>query len=57
MFANLLQFLNPRDPDDFDRAFVESVQVKRPVPHGMSSTRPPSGTRRKPLRSAASIDR
>jgi hypothetical protein len=32
MFANLLQFLNPRDPDDFDRAFVESVQVKRPVP-------------------------
>jgi hypothetical protein len=32
MFANLLQFLNPRDPADFDRAFIESVQVKRPVP-------------------------
>lgn len=32
MFANLLQFLGARDPDDFDRAFVKSVQVKRPVP-------------------------
>jgi hypothetical protein len=32
MFANLLQFLNPRDPDDFEHAFVESVQVTRPVP-------------------------
>jgi hypothetical protein len=32
MFANLLQFLSPRDPVDFDRAFVESVEVSRPVP-------------------------
>ncbi|AOS43951.1 hypothetical protein Verru16b_01011 [Lacunisphaera limnophila] len=32
MFANLLQFLSPRDPADFDRAFVTSVQVKRPLP-------------------------
>ncbi len=32
MFANLLQFLSPRDPADFDRAFIRSVQVKRPVP-------------------------
>ncbi len=32
MFANLLQFLRDRDPGDFDRAFVQSVQVKRPVP-------------------------
>jgi hypothetical protein len=32
MFANLLQFFSPRDPADFDRAFIESVQVKRPVP-------------------------
>jgi hypothetical protein len=32
MFANLLQSLAPRDPAAFDDAFVESVQVKRPVP-------------------------
>jgi hypothetical protein len=32
MFANLLQFLSPRDPADFDRAFIRSVEVKRPVP-------------------------
>lgn len=32
MFANLLQSLSPRDPAAFDDAFVESVQVKRPVP-------------------------
>lgn len=32
MFANLLQFLSPRDPGDLDQAFVQSVQVKRPVP-------------------------
>ncbi len=32
MFANLLQLLGARNPDDFDRAFVQSVQVKRPVP-------------------------
>lgn len=32
MFANLLQFLSPRDPAAFDVAFIESVQVKRPVP-------------------------
>ncbi len=32
MFANLLQFLSPRDPADLDRAFVQSVQVKRPLP-------------------------
>lgn len=32
MFANLLQFFSARDAGDFDRAFVESVQVKRPVP-------------------------
>jgi hypothetical protein len=32
MFANLLQLFSPRDPADFDRVFVESVQVKRPVP-------------------------
>jgi hypothetical protein len=32
MFANLLQFLSPRDPDAFDHAFVESVEVRRPIP-------------------------
>ncbi len=32
MFANLLQFFSPRDPADFDQAFVDSVEVKRPVP-------------------------
>lgn len=32
MFANLLQFLGARDPGDFDRAFVKSVQVTRSVP-------------------------
>jgi hypothetical protein len=32
MFANLLQFLSPRDPAEFDRAFVKSVQVKQTVP-------------------------
>ncbi|MFZ5496365.1 MAG: hypothetical protein ACOZE5_13660 [Verrucomicrobiota bacterium] len=32
MFANLLQFLGPRDPAGFDRAFIESVRVRRPVP-------------------------
>lgn len=35
MFANLLQFLGQRDPADFDRAFVESVQVKRAVPRSL----------------------
>lgn len=32
MFANLLQLFSPRDPADFDRAFIESVEAKRPVP-------------------------
>ncbi len=32
MFANLLQFFRDRDPADFDGPFVQSVQVKRPVP-------------------------
>lgn len=39
MFANLLQFLSPRDPDDFDHAFVTSVQVKRPVPRNPRAER------------------
>ena len=32
MFANLLQSLTPRDPADYDRAFVEEVNVRQPVP-------------------------
>ncbi len=32
MFANLLQSLSPRDPADYDRAFIEAVHVSRPVP-------------------------
>lgn len=32
MFANLLQLFSSRDPAGFDHAFVQSVQVKRPVP-------------------------
>jgi len=32
MFANLLQFFAGRDPDDFDRKFIEEVRVRRPVP-------------------------
>jgi hypothetical protein len=32
MFANLLQLFSPRDPADFDRAFIRSVEVRRRVP-------------------------
>lgn len=32
MFAHLFQLFSPRDPADLDRAFVQSVQAKRPVP-------------------------
>lgn len=35
MFANLLSTLTPRDPADFDRAFVEAVHVRRPVPRDL----------------------
>jgi hypothetical protein len=32
MFANLLKFFADRDPDDFNRAFIEEVRVRRSVP-------------------------
>jgi len=32
MFANLLELFSARDPDAFDRAFITSVEVSRPVP-------------------------
>jgi hypothetical protein len=32
MFANLLQFLAPRDPAAYDGAFIASVHARRPVP-------------------------
>lgn len=32
MFANLLQLFSPREPGAMDRAFVQSVEVRRPVP-------------------------
>ena len=32
MFANLLKFFAGRDPDDFDRVFIEEVHVRRSVP-------------------------
>ncbi len=32
MFANFFQSLSPRDPADYDHAFVEAVHVTRPVP-------------------------
>lgn len=35
MFANLLQFLRPRDPAAFEVEFIESVQVTRPVPRSL----------------------
>ena len=35
MFANLLSLLTPRDPAAFDRAFVEAVHVRRPVPRSL----------------------
>ena len=39
MFANLLQFLSPRDPAAYDRAFVQSVRVQRPVPRNPRAER------------------
>lgn len=39
MFANLLHLLSPRDPADPDRAFVRSVEVKRPVPRSPRAER------------------
>ena len=32
MFANLIKFFAGRDPDDFNREFVEEVRVRRPIP-------------------------
>jgi hypothetical protein len=32
MFVNLLKFFAGHDPDDFNRAFIEEVRVRRPVP-------------------------
>lgn len=32
MFANLLQFLGRRDPQTLNRAFIEEMHVRRPVP-------------------------
>lgn len=32
MFANLLRFLGSQEPAALDSAFVQSVQVRRPVP-------------------------
>lgn len=32
MFANLLNYFSSRDPADHRHSFVESVEVKRPVP-------------------------
>lgn len=32
MFANFLQSLGRRDPDDLNQAFIEEVHVRRPIP-------------------------
>ena len=39
MFANLFLLFSPRDPADLDRAFVQSVQAKRPVPRNPRAER------------------